>query len=128
FRYTTKRMISAIPGCQVLAKLNQLYMVEYQCASILISQNHGVTDIAVKANNTIYRAAQTVVRKTYLLFSSLVSRGFSSSSSEILLIFHPSRDQPPMVRIVHTVKNPEFRNPLLPLMMASVSRVCLSVQ
>src|SRR5690606_39882751 len=72
--------------------------------------------------------AQTVVRKTYLLFSSLVSRGFSSSSSEIFLIFHPSRDQLPMVRIVHTVKNPEFRNPLLPLMMASVYRVCLSVQ
>ena len=37
-----------MPATKVLANVYQLYMVEYQCASMLISHNQGMVDITVK--------------------------------------------------------------------------------
>ena len=44
---------NAIPATKVEANVYQLYIVEYQCASILINQNHGMDDITVKLKSTM---------------------------------------------------------------------------
>src|SRR5687767_7347810 len=111
------KAISDIPATKVLAKLYQLYIVEYQCASILINQSHGVTDITVSANQTRNIAAQTVFFQIYAFLSSLLFKGLSSSSRDSLRILKPRMLQKPMVSIVHTVKNVIFRNPLFPFRM-----------
>ena len=46
------KLINATPDTNVLAKVYQLYMVLYQCASMLISHSHGIVDITVSAKTT----------------------------------------------------------------------------
>ena len=46
-------VIKARPETNVLAKVYQLYMVEYQCAFKLINHSHGMDDNTVNANRTI---------------------------------------------------------------------------
>ena len=49
-----------MPETKVLAKVYQLNMVLYQCASILMIQSHGMVDATVNVNTTQYNEAQTV--------------------------------------------------------------------
>src|SRR4051812_16480959 len=102
-------------------------MVEYQCASMLISHIQGVVDITVRANHTIYNAAQTVLFHVYLFFCSR-SMGPASVSSDSFRIFRPSKVQRPMVRIVQIVKNGWFRNGVFPFSTGSASTAAASVQ
>ena len=89
----------------------QLYMVLYQCASILISQSQGMEDITVKAKTTRNKAAHTVLVQIYFFPSSFDGNGFSSSLRERCLIFQPRNDHKTMVNTVTTVKKPLFKNP-----------------
>src|SRR5687768_13472283 len=95
-----KIAISARPATNVLAKLYQLYMVEYQCASMLISQSQGTVDITVRANHTMNKAAQTVLLKIYFLPASAFGKGLLSNSRESWRIFLPSIIQRPIVSTV----------------------------
>src|SRR5450755_979325 len=106
--------ISDRPPTNVLAKVYQLYMVEYQCASMLISHNQGMVEATVSANHTRNKAAHTVFLKMYRLPLSTSGRGLLSSSRERLLILYPSTIHRPMVRMVHITKKPGFRKALLP--------------
>src|SRR5215203_3301279 len=102
-------VINANPETKVLAKVYQLYIVEYQCAFKLINHNQGMEDNTVNANRTINTAAQTVLSQIYFLPSSIVSFR-SSMLLERWRIFLPKSHQPPMVIIVHIVKKPLFKN------------------
>src|SRR4051794_27805440 len=113
------KVIIARPATKLLAKLYQLYMVENQCALMLINQSHGVVEATVKAYHTIYNAAQTVVLKIYLLPASTLGSGLLSSSRELRRICHPSPIHKPIVSTVQTVKNVGLRNPLLPSRIGS---------
>src|SRR6476620_7490583 len=120
-------MISARPDTHVLANVYQLYMVEYQCASMLISHNHGVVDMIVSANQIIYTAAHIVFFQIYLLPSSTV-KGPLSASREIFLTLNPKILQSPIVRIVQMVKNGTFRNGFFPFKISSLLTASASVQ
>src|SRR5215218_8479971 len=73
FRKTTNNVISAIPATKVDAKVYQLYMVEYQCALMLMSHNQGIEDNTDNANNTIKMAAHTVLVQMKRLPSATVN-------------------------------------------------------
>src|SRR5450631_337610 len=98
--------MSDMPATNVLAKVYQLYMVEYQCASILINHNQN-------------KAAHTVFLKIYFLPLSTSGNGFSSSSRERALILYPNTIHKPMVRMVHITKKLAFRKTLLPFSILS---------
>src|SRR5215510_970217 len=98
-----------MPATKVAANVYQLYIVLYQWASMLISHSQGIDDITVRAKKKMYTAAQTVLFQMYF-FLPARSNGLSSMLRESFLIFHPRNDQPTRVMIVHTVKNPLFRN------------------
>ena len=52
---TTNMVISATPATKELANVYQLYMVEYQCASILVSQflqNLGAMEVTTQWKET----------------------------------------------------------------------------
>src|SRR4051812_15115039 len=95
--------MSAVAATKEDAKVYQLYMVEYQCASRLISQSQGMEDITVRANNVINTAAQTVLFQIYLFPSARVGLR-SSMLRESWRILRPSNHQPTIVMMVHTVK------------------------
>src|SRR5882672_5767709 len=99
-----------MPATNVLANVYQLYIVLYQCASILINHSQGMDDITVNAKNTMNKAAHTVFFQIYF-FPASIDNGLSSMLRESFLIFRPSKDQPAIVMMVHTAKNPLFRNP-----------------
>src|SRR3712207_3076548 len=99
FKKTTNRVMRAIPATKELAKVYQLYMVEYQCASRLISQSQGMDDSTVRAKSTINIAAHTVLFQIYFFPSSTVGL-LSSMLRESCLIFLPSSHQPTMVMMV----------------------------
>src|SRR6478752_2964271 len=101
----TYKVINAIPATKVEANVYQLYMVLYQCASILISHNQGVVDITVKPNQTRNNEAQIVFLKMYFLPSSTDNFPDSSNSLLILLILAPRKIQPTMLKVVQTIKN-----------------------
>ena len=115
------------PATKVLANVYQLYMVLYQCASILISQSQGIDDITVNAKNTMNKAAHTVLFQIYFFLSSRFN-GLSSRLRESFLIFQPSNDQPAMVITVQTAKNPLFKKPDLCDSIASCFTCSVSVQ
>src|SRR5437763_12964852 len=102
--------MSAQAATKVEAKVYQLYIVEYQCALRLMSQNRGMEDITVSAKSTMNKAAQTVLSQIYLLPCSTFN-GVLSMLREMLRILRPSRDQPTSVMMVHTVKKPLLRKP-----------------
>src|SRR5450432_4377377 len=108
-----------MPATNVLAKVYQLYMVEYQCASILINHNQGIVEATVNANHTRNKAAHTVFLKIYFLPLSTSGNGFSSSSRERALILYPNTIHKPMVRMVHITKKLAFRKTLLPFSILS---------
>src|SRR5829696_3358044 len=116
--YTTNSVINAIPATKDEAKVYQLYMVEYQCASILINHNHGIDDKTVRPNNTAKTAAQTVLSQMYF-FPSANDKGLLSISLERERIFLPRSHQPTIVIIVQTAKNVLFRKPALCSMAGS---------
>src|SRR5688572_19651433 len=99
-----------MPATKELAKLYQLNMVEYQCASMLINHNQGMEDIIVRANSTIYPAAQTVFFQMYFFPSSTLN-GASSMLRDSWRIFLPNHHHPTIVMMVHTVKKVGFKNP-----------------
>src|SRR2546423_14956512 len=99
-----------MPATKVLAKVYQLYIVEYQWALILISQSQGIDDITVKAKNTIYNAAQTVLFQINFFPSSMLN-DLLSILRESFRILRPSNDHSTIVSTVHTVKNPLFKKP-----------------
>src|SRR5262245_23861226 len=86
FMYITNTAINAMPDTQLLANVYQLYMVLYQCASILISHSQGTVDITVNANHTMKIAAHTVFFQMNFLPASVSCNGFSSSERESLRI------------------------------------------
>src|SRR6266513_3594377 len=96
---------------KVLAKVYQLYMVLYQCESILINHNHGIDDITVNAKTTIKIAAQTVLFHIYFLPSSTEARGLLSRLRESFLIFQPNNDHDAIVKMVQPVKKVLFKKP-----------------
>src|SRR6185312_933183 len=51
-KYITKSVIRAIPDTNELPKVYQLYMVLYQCASILMSHSHGMREPMVTTKKT----------------------------------------------------------------------------
>src|ERR1700692_1312411 len=108
---TTNKAINATPATKVLANVYQLYMVLYQCASILINHNHGIDDITVNAKTTMNNAAHTVLFHIYFLPSSIEASGLSSRLRESFLIFHPNNDHDAMVKIVQPAKKVLFRKP-----------------
>src|SRR5580698_4688447 len=120
-----KSVINAIPATKVLAKVYQEYMVENQCAFMLISQSQGAVDATVSANQTIYKEDHTVFLKIYFLPSSTLS-GVLSISLEILRIFRPSKVHRPMVRMLHMIKKPGLRKPLFPFSTGSLFTRSLS--
>src|SRR5687767_12060328 len=103
FRYITNRVISATPATKVLANVYQLYMVEYQCASILISHSQGTVDITVNTNHTMNNAAHTVFLKIYLRPASMLGNGLLSSSRDNWRILRPSTIHSPMVSMVQII-------------------------
>src|SRR4028119_1153204 len=111
-------MINATPATQVLANVYQLYMVEYQCASMLINHNHGTVDITVRANQTKKIAAQTVLFQMYFFLSSKVCKPPLSIWRDSLRILIPSTLHNPMASIVQIVKNPILRKGVLPFRIA----------
>src|SRR4030095_12575919 len=112
-----------MPATKVLANVYQLYMVEYQCASMLISHSQGMVEATVNANHTRYKAAHTVFLKMYFLPLSVSGKGFSSSSREIFLILYPNTIHRPMVSMVQTTKKLAFRKTLLPFSILSLPGV-----
>src|ERR1700694_1035313 len=99
-----------MPATKVLANVYQLYMVEYQCASRLMSHSHGMEDSTVRANSTMKTAAHTVLFQIYFFPSSTVGL-LSSMLRESWRTFFPSSHQPTMVMMVQTVKNFVLRKP-----------------
>ena len=108
FRYITNMAINEQPATNVLAHVYQLYIVEYQCASILISQSHGMVDITVRAKTNNYIADHTVFVQVKLFPSSTVI-GLLSMSRVRRRILIPISDHNPTVNKVHTTKNPLLR-------------------
>src|SRR5687768_3243131 len=117
-----------MPATNVLANVYQLYMVEYQCASMLINHNQGTVDITVKANHTMNNAAHTVVLKIYRRPASTLGSGLLSISLDTLRIFHPSTVHPTMVSTVHITKKVVFKNGVFPFKIASCCTASLSTQ
>src|SRR5450432_2567527 len=107
------KVIRAMPDTKVLAKVYQLYMVEDQWGSMLISHNQGVTEATVRTNQTMYRADHTVFLKIYF-FPSLTLSGVSSMERERLRILRPNSVHRPIDRMLHTVKKVGLRKPFLP--------------
>ena len=107
-----------MPATNVLANVYQLYMVENQCALILISHNHGTVEATVNANQNIYTEDQTVFLKIYFFPSSIV-KGVSSISREIWRIFIPSTVHKPIVNVVQVIKKVGLRNPFFPFNIGS---------
>src|SRR5678809_304020 len=104
----TNKVIRATPDTNVLAKVYQLYIVLYQCASMLISHNHGIVDITVSANTNRYDADQTVfVHWNFFPSSTLIFP--ASVLKDKFLIFLPSKDQSVIVSTVQMVKNVLFK-------------------
>ncbi len=120
-------VISAMPATNVLANVYQLYMVLYQCASILISHNQGIEDITVNEKNTMKMADHTVLSQIYFFASSLFN-GLSSILRDILRNLAPSKLQPTRVMMVQTIKNPLFKNPALCNNILSCFTCSVSVQ
>src|SRR4030095_2814621 len=111
----------------VLAKVYQLYMVEYQCASMLINHNQGMVEPTVNAKNTTNTEAQMVLVKLKLFAScKVICR--SSVRSESCLILRPTRLHTPSVIIVHVKKNAGLKNPLFCFRMGSRATSSLSTQ
>src|SRR5689334_2643885 len=104
----TNKLINAHAGTNVLAQVYQLYMVEYQCESMLINQSHGMVDITVNAKTNRYSADQTVFVQVNLFPSSTVM-GLSSMLRVSRRVFIPISDQRATVIKVHTTKNPLLR-------------------
>jgi hypothetical protein len=52
-----------MPDTKELANVYQLYIVEYQCASMLIIHNQGTVEPTVRANHTVNNAARIVPLK-----------------------------------------------------------------
>src|SRR3954468_11453412 len=123
----TNNVISARPATNVLAKVYQLYMVENQCASMLISQSQGAVDITVNTNQTMNNEAQTVLVKIYLLLSATDGGGLLSRSYESLRILCPRILHRPMIRIVQIVKNVGLKKELLPFNTSSALTAAVSV-
>ena len=117
-----------MPATNELANVYQLYMVLYQCASILMSHSQGMDDITVNAKTIINKAAHTVFFQIYFFPSSIVFNGFSSRLLERLLIFHPSKDHATIVNTVQKTKNPLLRKLDLASNIASCFTCSASVQ
>ena len=113
-----KHSITDMPDTQVLAKVYQLYMVEYQWASMLISQSQGVVDITVSANQTINNAAHTVFFQIYF-FPSLHPSELHRLHGISFCTLYPRTAQRPMVRMVQMVKNGILRKAVLPFNIGS---------
>src|SRR5450432_374702 len=121
----TNKVMSATPATNVLTNVYELYMVLNQWALRLISQSQGTVEATVKANQTIYSAAQMVFFQIYFLPSATVS-GRASSSRLRLRILYPSTVHKPMVSVVQMIKNVGFKNPFLPSRMGSLATTALS--
>src|SRR4030095_10904690 len=116
----------ANPDTKVLAKVYQLYMVENQCASILISQSQGMVEATVSAKNTMKMSAQMELVQRNFVPSSCVMG--SSDLFDNCLIFQPTKDQVPNVTSVHMKKKVGFRNPFLKFRMGSFATASLLSQ
>ena len=100
-----------MPATNVLANVYQLYMVLYQCASILISHNQGIEDITVNAKTTINKAAHTVLFQIYFFPSSTLSMVYHPGCGKAYAFSSPAETMHTIVIIVQTAKNPLFKNP-----------------
>src|SRR5690606_3766291 len=113
FSQTTNKVMSAIPATNVEANVYQLYMVLYQCESILINHNQGSVEPTESANTTVKSEAHTVLSQIHFLevSKSILPRSVCKLR---LRIFLPSNHHKPTVTIENTEKNTGLRNPFLP--------------
>src|SRR5678810_482858 len=107
FFFITNMASNEQPATNVLAHVYQLYIVEYQCASILISQSQGMVDITVRAKTNKYMADHTVFIQVKLFPSSTVI-GLSSMSRVRRRTLIPISDHKDTVNNVQTTKKPLF--------------------
>src|SRR5688572_8080133 len=96
------------PDTQVLAKVYQLYMVENQCASMLMSHSQGVVEPTLRAKITAKPPHHTVFLHSRRRPLS-GERSQLSSCSDILRSFTVKKAHRPIVMMVAVVKKPLLR-------------------
>src|SRR5436190_8683962 len=119
FKNTRKIAIKDSPATKVLAKVYQLNMVLYQCASILIIHNHGIVEPTDKPKITMYIEAYKIF---FFIHLSPASKSIVPASSLSKLnerIFLPRIHQRKIMMALNTEKKTGLRNPFLPFKIGS---------